>query len=149
MGGFTSIRLKDTSAKNIRKQNEVLKSYGVAKQYRFYSEDDIKFEYDGFVKGLGYFPEHQFPKDKIKSYKDFKKYWNPKAIGETFCPKKGALTFDCYYGRTSQRALRNIGKYVADNHNLIGEVSGSFSTFIERGMTRIERLIIKDSNISF
>ena len=47
MGGFTSIWLRDTSQQNIDQQNAELDALGVAKRYRFYSEKDIEFEYEG------------------------------------------------------------------------------------------------------
>ena len=147
MGGFTQVYLKDKSQRNILKQNQKLTEYNVAKRYRFYSEDDVKFEYDSFCKGLGAFPEFHFPKDKIKSYNDFKKYWNTKALGEIFCPTFGTLNFDCYFGRTSKRAMRNIGKYVANNIDEIEKTCGSFSTFIERGMTKEEQLLMNEKGL--
>jgi len=147
MGGFTQVYLKDCSYDNILKQNEKLKEYKVAKRYRFASEDDVKFEYNAFVKGLGVFPESQFPKDKIKSYNDFKKYWSTEALGEIFCPTFGTLNFDCYFGRTSKRAMRNMGKYIANNVDEIKKTNGSFSTFIERGMTKIEQALMKQKGL--
>ena len=144
MGGFTVVYLKDRSEENIRKHNESLKKYGVARRYRFYSLDDVKFEYESFTKGLGVFPEHIFPKDKIKSFDDFCKYWNPKTVGEVFVPYTGSLSFDCYFGRTSKRAMRGIGKYIADNWKDILAVSGSFDTFMNRGMTRLERRMFNE-----
>lgn len=139
MGGFTQLKLKDTSEENIAKHNKMLDDAGVAKKYRFYSEDDVKKEYEYFVKDDGVFPEHRFPKDKIKSYKDFKKYWNPEALGEVFCPPFGTLQFDCYFGRTSKRAMKAIKNYIVNA--LIAEgvgktpfesASGSWTTFLER-----------------
>jgi hypothetical protein len=38
--------------------------------------------------------------------------------------------------------LRNIGKYLGLNVKEIKKVEGSFSTFAERGMVRIERQIM-------
>ena len=149
MGGFTAIYLKDTSEENIMKQNELLRHYGVAKKYGFYSEKDIQFEYDGFCIGTGVFPEHLFPKDKIKSYNDFKRYWSPKALGECFVPYVGSLTFDCYFGRTSKRAMRGIGKYLADNYHEIKSMDGSFETFFERGMTRLEMKIMHEAGFFY
>jgi hypothetical protein len=147
MGGFTEIYLRDKSEENIAKHNEKLKEYGVRKSLRFYSEADIKFEFDGFMKGTGYFPDDQFPKDKIKTINDFKKYWNPKSLGTCFCPNVGSLTFDCYFGRTSKNAMRKLGRYIADHHRDIEQTRGSFSTFMERGMTKLERQIISESKI--
>lgn len=132
MGGFTVIYLKDRSEENIRKHNELLAKHRVPKRYRFYSMADVQFEYDGFCKGTGVFPEHMFPKSKIRSFEDFKKYWNPEAVGEVFVPYTGSMSFDCYFGRTSKNAMRNIGKYLLENHNDILAVSGSFTTFMER-----------------
>lgn len=147
MGGFTQFKLKDKSQANIDKQNDLLRQYGVAKGYRFYSEKDVIFEYEAFLKGIGVFPEHKFPKDKIKTLEDFKQYWSSKALGEVFVPPYGTLQFDCYFGRTSQRAMRNIGRYLAANHNEIETMRGSYDTFFERGMTKLERQIIAESKI--
>lgn len=147
MGGFTVFYLKNTSEENIAKQNAKLTALGVPKKYRFYSEGDIMEEYEWFKKEDGVFPEHLFPRAKIHSYEQFKCYWNPKAVGEVFVPYVGSLTLDCYFGRTSKRAMRNIGKYLADNHREIKSMSGSYDTFMERGMTKLERQIISESGI--
>lgn len=147
MSGLTQIRLKDVSEENIKRQNELLKENKVRKELRFYSIEDVKFEYEAFKKGLGVFPEHLFPKDKINSFEDFQKYWNPKALGEVFVPQIGTLQFDCYFGRTSKRAMRGIGRYLGLNPREIKSVDGSFSTFAERGMTRIERQIMTEYNL--
>lgn len=144
MGGFTSIHLKDTSEKNIAIQNAKLLEFGVPTKYHFYSMNDVRFEYATFLEGKGYFPDHQFPKYKINSFEDFKKYWNTKAIGETFCPNFGSLTLDVYYGRTSERATRLIGKYVIHNYMEIGKVDGSFTTFMERGMSTRDQNFLKN-----
>lgn len=149
MGGFTQIVLKDKSRANIDSHNAKLEIAGVPKKYRFYSEGDVIFEYESFKAGQGHFPEHMFPKDKINSLEDFKKYWSSEAVGEVFVPPYGALQFDCYFGRTSKKAMRAIGKYVTENHDAIEKVSGSFSTFMERGMTKLEQEIIKDSGIKY
>jgi len=132
MGGLTKIRLKDCSLKNIREQNKELEKYNVRNWYRFYSEDNVKEEYEYFKKNDGNFPEYKFPRDKINSYKDFKKYWSTNALGEVFVPKFGTLKFDCYFGRTSQRAMHNIARYILNNIDQIKSVSGSYSTFVER-----------------
>lgn len=132
MGGFTSIKLKDTSISNIRKQNELLDECKVSKKYRFYSEDDVRFEYEGFRNGTGNFPDNLFPKHLINTYADFKKYWSTEALGKAFVPEFGTLTFDCYFGRTSKRAMHNIAKYLLLNISKIKSTSGSFSTFVER-----------------
>jgi len=147
MGGWTEVHLKNKSLANIRKQNALLRQYGVKRALSFYSDDDIQSEFDGFRKGTGHFPEDQFPRDKIKSLEDFKEYWNPKRWGSSMIPHIGQLSFDCYFGRTSRNAMRNIGRYIADNHNEIESVNGSWSTFVERGMTKREQEIIKGSNI--
>lgn len=140
MGGFTQLKLKDTSEENIAKHNKMLDAAKVRKGIRFYSEDNVKKEYEAFVKGEGAFPENQFPKDKIKSYRDFKRYWNPKAIGEVFCPPFGALQFDCYFSRTSKRAMKNIKNYIVNaimsQENIFDTpfdyADGSWTTFLER-----------------
>jgi hypothetical protein len=142
MGGFTTIQLKDISQGNIDTQNALLKECGVCKKYRFYSEKNVKEEYGYYLKGDGVYQEHLFPKDKINSYDDFKKYWNTESVGEVFVPKFGSLQLDCYYGRTSKRAMRGIGRYLGLNPKQIKKVNGSFSTFVERGMTKIERQIM-------
>lgn len=147
MGGFTTIQLKDTSIENIAKHNAQLELMKVPKKYRFYSILDIIFEYESFKKGLGHFPEHMFPKAKIKSLKDFRKFWSPEALGEVFVPQMGMLTFDCYFGRTSEKAMRKIGKWVSGNIKDIKSVDGSFTTFMERGMTKTEQELIKKSGL--
>jgi hypothetical protein len=147
MGGFTTIKLKDCSEQNIAANNARMELTKVPKKYRFYSENDIIFEYEAFKAGIGVFRDDLFPKDKIKSLDDFKKYWNPKAVGLCFVPEIGMLTFDCYFGRTSKRAMRKLALYLVDNYKEIESVSGSFSTFMERGMTKLERQLINESNI--
>lgn len=140
MGGFTQLKLKDTSEENIEKHNKMLDALKVRKEIRFYSENDIKKEYEYFVRGEGAFPENQFPKDKIKSFKDFKKYWNPKALGEIFCPTNGTLQFDCYFGRTSKRAMKGIKDYIITALLLpenfmntpFDKATGSWTAFLER-----------------
>lgn len=147
MGGFTQVFLKDCSQENIDEQNKRLKEFKVRKGIRFYSEKDIELEYHYFKLNDGYFPESQFPRDKIKSYKDFKKYWSTEALGAVFVPPIGTLQFDCYFGRTSNYAMRNIGKYMANNPSIFKKTDGSFSTFMERGMTKLERQIMKEYNL--
>jgi len=138
MGGFTSIKLKDTSAENIAKHNKMLADAKVRKSIRFYSEDDVKLEYEAFVAGEGEFPERLFPKDKINSYEDFTNYWNREHLGATFCPAFGELTFDVYFGRTSNNAMKCIKDYIITAlletpfESPFDEVSGSWSTFLER-----------------
>lgn len=148
MGGFTTVLLRDTSHQNIAKHNALLRLYKVPKKYSFYSEDDVIFEYEAFKRGDGVFPASQFPKDKIHSLNDFKRYWSTEALGEVFVPRFGTLTFDCYFGRTSKRAMRNIGKYLADHCREIKATGGSFETFMQRGMTKLERQIIAESGIN-
>lgn len=141
MGGFTKIQLKDCSQKNIDLQNEKLSEIGLRKDIRFYSEENIKEEYEYYKKDDGYFPTDQFPPEKINSYEDFKFYWT--RVGEPFVPPIGALTFDCYFGRTSQRAIKMIGKYLLENKNQIKNVDGSFTTFVERtGLPTKKKLIL-------
>ncbi len=149
MGGFTKFQLKDKSEENIAKHNAKLREFGVSKKYGFYSLEDVRIEYEYFKLGDGNWPENLFPKDKIKSFKDFQKYWSPEALGEVFVAPIGALIFDCYFGRTSKNAMRRIGKYLAENHRDIELAEGSYDTFFERGMTRLERQIMKESNIKW
>lgn len=132
MGGFTTITLKDTSISNIRKQNKSLGECGVSKKYHFYSEDDVRYEYESFRNGIGNFPDHLFPKHLINTYADFKKYWSTEALGEVFVPRYGTLTLDVYFGRTSARAMHNIAKYLLLNISKIKSTNGSFSTFVEK-----------------
>lgn len=141
MGGFTTIQLKDTSPENIAFHNRLLDEAKVRKDIRFYSEDDVKLEYEAFVNGDGIFPDYHFPKDKIKSYEDFTKYWSTEALGEAFCPRFGMLTFDCYFGRTSDNAMKCIKNYIVEVllHEKyffepvpFSKLGGSFSTFLER-----------------
>lgn len=130
MGGLTKIHLKDPSKENIKFVNDILTGMKLAKSFRFYSEADVEFEYKCFVDGKGTFPDHQFPKNQIKSYDDFKNYWSTEALGEAFVPKFGCLTFDCYFGRTSQTAMNIIANFLYSYRYLIGEVSGSYLTFV-------------------
>jgi len=146
MGGFTAIYLRDTSEENVNIQNEKLREYKVPKRYRFYGEGDIKAEFKAFKNGEGVFPEYLFPKTIIL-YSEFKKYWNPKAIGEAFCPRNGSITFDCYFGRMSDNAMKNLARYISDNHEDILGASGSFSTFVERGATKKGVKVIENSLI--
>jgi len=133
MGGFTTIKLKNCSEDNIKKQNQALEQFGVARKYRFYSEAEIRLEYAYFRKGKGNFPPHLFPIDRYTAtYAEFKKYWNPKALGEAFVPYNGSLNFDCYFGRMSKRAMHNLAAYLYRNSCLIKSVEGSFGTFVER-----------------
>jgi hypothetical protein len=132
MGGFTQIRLHDCSEKNIAKQNKQLKEYKVARRYRFYSQKDVAEEYRYYLKGDGNYPDHLFPKHLIKNFNDFKRYWSPEALGEVFVPKFGTMNFDCYFGRTSKRAMHNIAKYLLCNSSKVKSVEGSYSTFVER-----------------
>lgn len=147
MGGFTVIRLVDCSQENIDRQNAKLTAYGVNKKYRFYSENNVRREYQYYLAKDGNYPEHTFPKHKINSYEDFKKFWNPEYLGEVFVPHFGTLSFDCYFGRTSTRAMKKLGSYIANNVLEIDAMYGSVSTFMERGMTRLERKIVRESNI--
>lgn len=150
MGGFTTVFLRDKSQKNIDKHNEILKEFGVARDYHFYSEKDIYNEFEAFQADSGVFPEHRFPKDQIKSFSDFKKYWSTEALGEIFCPYQGEFTCDCYFGRMSKRAMRNFCKYLAAHHNDIESMGGSYETLLERGATQLEReIILKESGINF
>jgi ASC-1-like (ASCH) protein len=132
MGGFTKILLKDTSAENIQKQNEILAEEGVDEMYRFYSENDVLLQWEGFQENPEYFPDHLFPKDKINSYTTFKEYWNTEAIGEIYCPPFGMLTFDCYFNRMDQAQMYSVAAYLLKNPEQIAAVGGSYDTFVER-----------------
>ena len=147
MGGFVKVTLKDKSSENIERMNNELKAEGVQSAYRFYSEDDVKLEYKAFKNYLGHFPKTQFPRDEIKSYKDFTKYWSTEALGDTFCPEFGSLTCDCYFGRMSQRAMDNLCKFIALFSDEIEKVEGSWSTLIERGSKNWQRKVYKEFNL--
>lgn len=132
MGGFTTLKLRNISQENIDEQNQNLEELGVAKRYRFYSERSIEEEYQYYLKGDGNYPENFFPPDQINSLEDFKKFWSPRALGEVFVPHVGSLNFDCYFGRTSERAMHGIARYLLIYGDRIKETSGSYSTFVER-----------------
>ena len=132
MGGFTKIRLRDTSIENIRRQNLKLRECGVAKKYHFYSDDDIRIKYLAFREGKGEFKPEFFPPHLINTFNDFKKFWSPSALGEIFVPKTGTLVLNSYFGRISSRAMNRIARYLLINLSQIKEVGGSFSTFVER-----------------
>ena len=135
MGGFTQIILKNCSSENVAKQNELLKKYRIPKQYRFQDlAKDQEEEYKWFVRGKGEFPDHLFPKEKIKSLEDFRKFWSPDALGEVFVPSQGRLNFDCYFGRTPDKVMKALGKFITDNIKEIECTEGSFTTFMERSM---------------
>jgi hypothetical protein len=139
MGGFTKIMLKDVSEENIKKQNSILAKMKVDKNFRFYSEKNVIDEYKYYKKGDGNYPDHLFPKDKIKSYKDFTKYWSTSALGEVFVPPFGSLTFDCYFGRTEEITLNKIAKYLINNFDQIAYCTGSYSTFISNKVNFITK----------
>ncbi len=143
MGGHTKIQLKNRSQEHIDACNESLKVAGVRQEYRFYSEQDTLDEYEAFVKSEGVYPEHLFPRDQINSLEDFQRYWSTEALGESFVSPVGALTCDCYFGRMSQRAMKNLVRWCADNYNLIETTSGSWPTLVERGGTTFDKLVLK------
>ena len=91
MGGFTEFFLRDRTEENISKQNQILREYKVPKKFKFYSESDIELEYEYFKKEDGNYPGHLFPRDKINSYQDFKKYWSPEALGSCLDRKSTRL----------------------------------------------------------
>ncbi len=148
MGGWTEIRLRDKSERNIERLNALLDRAKIAKKFRFYSIKDVEFEYSSFVAGKGVFPEDMFPRHLINSFKDFREYWNPKKQ-PLWCRPFGSLTLDCYYGRTSERAMFGIGKFIIDNLDEIEEASGEFGTYIERGMTPRQQEKVKNSHIKY
>lgn len=145
MGGFTKILLSDTSRDNIDRHNARLRLFGVPRQYRFYSRGDMVEEYEYYCATMqgkptgAKYPDSLFPRASINSFEDFLRYWNPRVVGEVLVPPVGMLTFDCYFSRTSKRAMCAIGKYLVANVSAIQEVGGSFTTFMERGMTVAER----------
>ena len=153
MGGFTKIQLLDTSQENIDKQNERLREYGLRKSLKFYSEKDIRKEWEFYQKDdpearKKYYPEHLFPQN-ISSFEEFKKYWSTSHLGEVFVPPIGALTFDCYFGRTSKRAMHAIAHWIIWHGETEGiRTSGSYSTFVERSgykaKTNLKRLLAFD-----
>ena len=151
MGGFTKVMLEDTSVENIDRHNARLEIAGVPKKYRYQTERAVVEEYEWYKAKMAdpsidaTYPPHMFPADEINSLADFRKFWNPKMAGETFVPPVGALTFDCYFGRMSKRAMRAVGKYLIAHVDEIASVTGSFQTFTERGMTKEERRIWYDS----
>ena len=147
MGGFTQIYLRDKSRNNIDKHNALLKLYKVPKKYRYQSEADVILQYEAFKINDGVWQPHLFPRDKIKSLSDFKNYWSSSALGDVFCPPNGTLQFDCYFGRTSNYAMRNIGRYISDHYKDIEKTQGSFCTFAERGMTKLEQQLLKENNL--
>lgn len=136
MGGWTQINLSEPNEENINIQNAKLEGYGVPKKYRFYTELDIRKEYEYYKLRDGNFPDFLFR--GVNTYEGFRKAW----LDWTHL-KVGGLHFDCYYGRTGKLAMRRIGKYIAENVDLIASVSGSFGTFMERGMTKKEIEICK------
>ena len=153
MGGFTQIHLKDKSEENIAKHNKFLDDAKVKKTIRFYSESDVREEYKYFLANDGHFPESRFPKDKINSYEDFTKYWSTDALGSVFCPEFGSLSFDCYFGRTSDNAMRCIKNYIVDTllkpeymfDSPFESTNGSWSTFLERcSISKLNLELIKE-----
>jgi len=145
MGGYTSIQLKDTSEKNILIQNAKLAELGVPVKYHFYSLNDVKYEYAMFVTRdkRANFPVDMFPPSQIHSLEDFQKFWNNKKLA-SFCPPFGSLNFDCYFGRTSDRAMRAIGKYVVQNYLEIEKIEGSVDDLMERGMSSRQQIFLKN-----
>jgi len=156
MGGMVKLYLKDTSIENIKKHNDLLRKCKVKKSINFYSEEEVLFEYQSFMKGVGHFPEHLFPSDKIKTFEDFKRYWNTESLGEVFCPKFGSLLFDCYFGRTSDNAMKCIKNYIVqaiiDNFpygSPFKEAGGSWDTFLERCSASKLKLELINENVKY
>jgi hypothetical protein len=151
MGGWTKVMLKDTSRDNIDRHNARLEIFGVPKQYRYQHHGNVVEEYEWYLAHVSepdhpnskvreaVYPEHMYPRDQINSFADFCKFWNPEAVGASLVPPNGALTFDCYYSRMSRRAMRAVAKYLLANVAEIASVEGSFSTFMEKGMTASQR----------
>lgn len=135
MGGFTKIQLRDTSQENIDKCNQELREFGLRKDIHFYSEKDIREEWryyrDEPQNRAKYYPPHLFPQD-MTTYSEFRKYWSTSHLGEVFVPPIGALKFDCYFGRTSTRAMHAIARWLLLSLDEVKHVEGSYSTFVER-----------------
>ena len=129
-----TITLKDKGTENCAVHNMILKyDYKCAKYLQFNSVAHTKFEYEGFKRGVGVFPEHVFNRDEIQTFEDFEKVWNPDCVGEIFVPRYGTGKFDCYFGRTPNATMGNIAKYLFEFSDDIESVSGiSTDTFLER-----------------
>lgn len=136
MGSQVVILLNDVSQENIDKQNQVLNNLGIDEGIHFYSEKDVKLEYDWFKTNKNEFPDHLIPHDKIKSFDDFKQYWNTENLGKTFCPEFGSLKFDIAYDRTEQDQIDLITEYLITNISLIKKGEGSFDSFVN--MTKLD-----------
>jgi len=135
MGGFTSLKLRNTSQENIDQHNQHLDELGVAKAYRFHSMRDRREEWEYYrdhpEKRMELYPPHLFPQD-IGTFEEFLKYWSTENLGDVFIPPIGTLKFDCYFGRTSKRAMHGIAQYLLIYGDHIRTTSGSYSTFVER-----------------
>lgn len=128
-----TITLKDKSTENCAVHNMILKhDYKCEKYLTFNSVAHTKFEYEGFKRGFGVYPEHIFKRDEIETFEDFEKFWSPDCIGEVFVPHYGSGNFDCYFGRTPNGTMGRIAKYLFDFSNDIESISGSTETFLER-----------------
>ena len=147
MGGFTKIRLKEKSNHSIDAINIRMDLMGVPKKLRFYSFRDIVFEYESFKLGLGVFEEEFFPKDKIHNLTQFMKYWNTEVLGETFVPKKGTLTLDTYFGRTSDYTMKKLLNFICTNLDEIESVGGSFGTMVEKVASKKQEHMLLDSGL--
>ena len=147
MGGFTRVILKDKSRNSIDVNNARLEILKVPRKLRFYGETDVITEYESFKLGLGVFPESQFPSDKIHNIVQFKKYWNTDALGEVFCPNKGELTLDTYFGRTSDYSMKKLGDYIVKFVDDIERVSGSFGSLVEKVLTKKQTQILVDKGL--
>jgi hypothetical protein len=147
MGGFTKIVLKEKdriSVDNINIRMDLLK---IPKKFRFHSGRDVRFEYEAFKLGLGVFEERFFPKDKINNFVQFQKYWSTEALGEVFVPKKGTLTLDSYFGRTSDYAMKKVLNFVCKNIDEIESVGGSFGTMVEKVASKKQEQMLLDSGL--
>jgi hypothetical protein len=133
MGGFTKIKLKDTTETNIDKCNESLKTAGVAMKYHFHSEGDVRYEWEWYKTNPQDYPTWWVDRyGRNMTFEQFSKAWHPDVLGEVFVPHIGTLVCDCYFGRMSQRAMTNLMKWVVANAGAIKEVGGSFSTLVEK-----------------
>ena len=147
MGGFTKIVLKKKDTHNVDIMNIRMDLLKIPKKLRFYSGRDIRFEYEAFKLGLGVFPEYQFPKDKINNFEQFQKYWSTEALGDVFVPKKGNLTLDSYFGRTSDYAMKKVLNFICDNLDEIESVGGSFGTMVEKVASKKQEQLLLDSGL--
>lgn len=125
---MTTIYLKDNSEKNIKIQNKELEKLNIP--LRFHGEDELLKEYEYFLENKEKY-ERFLPVENVKSYDDFKEYWNHEKLGEFVCPVKGSINFDPYFGR-SDDFIEEVSKYILNNISIFEKGKGSYDTFVER-----------------